>query len=203
VIAVLIGYLLGSISFSMILGKIVAGIDIREHGSGNAGATNTLRVLGPKLAGSVLLLDALKGTLAVLIARALGVPDTFVVLTGVAVIAGHNWPVFFHFRGGKGMATTIGVMLSLLPVEALQAGLVAAILLFVTRYVSLASLVFAILIPVDILVNELLRDISISRAYLWFAVVVAVMAIWRHRANIKRLATGRESKIGVKKQQLQ
>lgn len=194
ILVLLIGYLLGSISTSTMLGKMVAGIDIREHGSGNAGATNTLRVLGPKLAGLVFLLDAIKGVLAVLIARWLGVSDTLIVLTGVAVIVGHNWPVFFKFRGGKGVATTIGVMFSLVPPAAIGAALVALIVLFLTRYVSLASLIFICLLPIVIINN------GYHQAYVWFSLIVAVMALWRHRENIKRLLAGRESKIGLKRQ---
>jgi glycerol-3-phosphate acyltransferase PlsY len=194
IVAILIGYLLGSISTSTILGRLVAGIDIREHGSGNAGATNTLRVLGPKLAGVVFLLDALKGVIAVVLARWLEVPDTFVVLTGVAVIAGHNWPVFFNFRGGKGIATTIGVMFSLVPAAALGAALIALIALLLTRYVSLASMIFTCLLPIIIANN------GYHQAYIWFGVVVAVLSLWRHRENIKRLLKGRENKIGLKRQ---
>jgi len=194
ILVLLIGYLLGSVSTSTMLGKMVAGIDIREHGSGNAGATNTLRVLGPKFAGLVFFLDAVKGVLAVLIARMLGVSDTLIVFTGVAVIIGHNWPIFFRFRGGKGVATTIGVMFSLVPDAAIGAGLVGLIVLFLTRYVSLASLVFICLLPIVIINN------GYHQAYVWFALVVAVLALWRHRENIKRLLAGRESKIGLKRQ---
>lgn len=198
--AILIGYLLGSISFSMIVGRYFAGIDIRDHGSGNAGATNTLRVLGPKWAATVLLLDLMKGVFAVLIARWIGATDTFVVLTGVAVIAGHNWPLFFNFRGGKGVATTIGVMFSLLPLEATAAAIIGLIVLAFTRYVSLGSMVFATLIPLLIVLAETMFDWEISRAYLVFSVVAAVMTIWRHRANIGRIAKGNESKLGAKRQ---
>lgn len=197
VLSLLIGYLLGSIASSIILGKLLAGIDVRQHGSGNAGATNTFRVLGPKIAAGVLLVDALKGVAAVLTAKALGVSDVIVVLTGIAVIAGHNWPVFFNFRGGKGIATTIGVMLSFAPEPTLAAGIIGLAVLFFTRYVSLAALVFTSLMPLSIYLNDL------HVAYFWFALVVALMAIWRHRANIGRLLTGRESKIGAKKKQHQ
>ncbi|HEU4964693.1 MAG TPA: glycerol-3-phosphate 1-O-acyltransferase PlsY [Bacilli bacterium] len=193
VLAILIGYLLGSIATSIILGKLLAGVDVREHGSGNAGATNTFRVLGAKIAIFVLLLDALKGVAAVLIARALDVSDTVVVLTGIAVICGHNWPLFFKFRGGKGIATTIGVMLSFAPEPALAAGIVALAILFFSRYVSLAALVFTSLMPLSIYLNDM------HIAYFWFALVVALLAIWRHRSNIGRLLAGRESKLGSKK----
>lgn len=184
----------------MIVGRYFAGIDIRDHGSGNAGATNTLRVLGPKWAATVLLLDLMKGVFAVLIARWIGATDTFVVLTGVAVIAGHNWPLFFNFRGGKGVATTIGVMFSLLPLEATAAAIIGLIVLAFTRYVSLGSMVFATLIPLLIVLAETMFDWEISRAYLVFSVVAAVMTIWRHRANIGRIAKGNESKLGAKRQ---
>ena len=200
-VSIVIGYLLGSISFSMIIARYFAGIDIREHGSGNAGATNILRVLGPKLAATVLVLDLLKGVLAVLIAHWIGASDTLLVLTGVAVIAGHNWPLFFNFRGGKGAATTIGVMFSLLPLEAGTAAIIALVVLALTRYVSLGSIVFATLIPILVYTGEWLFDLEISYAYHWFAIIAAALTIWRHRTNIGRIARGRENKLRMRQQQ--
>ncbi|ARU63018.1 acyl-phosphate glycerol 3-phosphate acyltransferase [Tumebacillus avium] len=188
----LTAYLLGSISTSTLLTKKVAGIDIREHGSGNAGATNTMRVLGPKLAGVVLLLDALKAVLAVLIAKWQGVPELFVAGAAIAVILGHNWPVFFRFRGGKGIATTLGAVLALVPVPALIAAVVGLVVLYWWRYVSLAALVFTALLP---LFTYLLHA---PHEYVWFTSAAFVLSLWRHRSNIGRLVSGRENKLGAK-----
>lgn len=191
-LVMLTAYLLGSISTSTLLTKKVAGIDIREHGSGNAGATNTMRVLGPKLAGVVLLLDALKAVLAVLIAKWLGVPELFVAGAAIAVILGHNWPVFFRFRGGKGIATTIGAVLALVPVPALIAAAVGLLVLYWMRYVSLAALIFTTLLP---LLTYLLHA---PHEYVWFTAAAFVLSLWRHRSNIGRLVSGRENKLGAK-----
>lgn len=191
-LAILAGYLLGSISFSYLVGKYSAGIDIREHGSGNAGATNTLRVLGKRAAAIVFLADGLKGVLAVWIGYLITDLDAGMALAGLGAIAGHNWPVFFGFRGGKGMATTIGVIVSVAFLPALYAGILAILLLVVTRIVSLASLTFVTLLPFAILWSNL------SMAYFWMSVGMAVMSYWRHRSNIVRLAQGKENRIGRK-----
>jgi acyl phosphate:glycerol-3-phosphate acyltransferase len=195
VLPVLIGYLLGSISFSYLAGKLLKGIDIREHGSGNAGATNTLRVLGKGPGIAVLVLDALKGVAAVWIGHAFSGGDPLVaVLAGVSVIVGHNWPVFFGFRGGKGIATTIGVMATLSFVPALIAGIVAIITIAITRYVSLGSLLFTALLPILIWFMDRPAEIFVlSLLFFLFAWV-------RHRSNIVKLLKGQENKLGAKKQ---
>jgi glycerol-3-phosphate acyltransferase PlsY len=185
-----IGYILGSVSFSYLIGRYVAGIDIREHGSGNAGATNTLRVLGKRPAVIVLLGDALKGVAAVWIGYLLTGSDIGMAIGGLAGIVGHNWPVFFHFRGGKGVATTIGVVVGVAFLPALYAGIVAILLLIITRIVSLASLVFMTLLPVSILLFDR------SAVLFWMAVIMAIMSYWRHRSNIVRLLQGKENKLG-------
>ena len=193
VVPVILGYILGSISFSFLMGKLLKGIDIRHHGSGNAGATNTLRILGIGPAILVLLLDAAKGSLAVWIGRWI-VPelDLIAVLAGLSAVIGHNWPVFFGFRGGKGIATTIGVMASLAFFPALIAGIVAILSIVVTRFVSLGSLIFALLLP--ILVFSMYDSAPIG----WAAVAIAVFAFIRHRSNIVKLIQGKENKIGAK-----
>ncbi|GIM48207.1 glycerol-3-phosphate acyltransferase 2 [Collibacillus ludicampi] len=195
IFAVAIAYLLGSISSSYLAGRMIAGIDIREHGSGNAGATNTLRVLGPKVAAVVLLADLLKGVVAVLIAERLtGGQETAGVFAGIAAIAGHNWPIYYGFRGGKGIATTIGVTFTLVPLAALSAGLVAILLLLLLRIVSLASLTFTTLMPIFVFIYHLpMNDF-------WFTLILAVMALWRHRSNIDRLLKGEEKRLGKKRE---
>src|SRR5699024_8463811 len=129
-----ISYLLGSISFSIVIAKTVKGIDIRQHGSGNAGATNTLRVLGKGPGLLVFLLDLIKGIAAVAIGYKLGQQEWAPVLCGLAAIIGHNWPIWFKFKGGKGIATTVGVMATLAFIPALIAGVLTIIAIAITRY---------------------------------------------------------------------
>ncbi|QGQ96899.1 glycerol-3-phosphate 1-O-acyltransferase [Paenibacillus psychroresistens] len=194
IIAIIVSYLLGSISFSFLAGKFLKGIDIREHGSGNAGATNTLRVLGKGPGLSVFVLDIFKGVLAIWIAAWL-VPDTVRVeiLCGFAVVAGHNWPVFFNFKGGKGIATTIGVMLTLCFLPVIYAGILAILVIAITRYVSVGSLLFATVLPLFILWMDKPHEI------LWLSLIVFVFAYVRHRTNLVKLWNGKENKISFKK----
>ncbi|GIO83566.1 glycerol-3-phosphate acyltransferase 2 [Paenibacillus faecis] len=193
VVAVIVCYLLGSVSFSVLLAKSLKGIDIRQHGSGNAGATNTLRVLGKGPAILVLALDVLKGIAAVWIGRWLGGDSAWVAsLSGIAAIIGHNWPVYFRFRGGKGIATTIGVMATLVFFPALYAGIIAILSIVFTRYVSLGSLIFVFLTPVFLAVTGEFGP------YFWASLVICVFAFWRHRTNIVKIAQGKENKLGSK-----
>lgn len=195
IVSIILGYLIGSISTSTLISKWVAKIDIREHGSGNAGATNTLRVLGLRLAILVLALDIFKGILAISIAWGLGHGNPwFAYLSGLAVIVGHNWPVFFQFRGGKGIATTIGVLAMVMFVPAALAGVIAITLVIVTRFVSLGALIFTILTPIFVAILEPARTGAIV-----FAAVIAVMSIYRHRKNIQRLLKGQENRISSKR----
>lgn len=193
-VAVVAGYLLGSISFSYLIAKRVAGIDIRKHGSGNAGATNTLRILGKGPGILVLLLDAVKGIAAVLLAMWFtGGNHTAMALAGVASIIGHNWPIFFGFRGGKGVATTLGVMASLSFVAFLWSALATILVIFITRYVSLGSLVFLALIPI------LMYVFGDPAEFIVMALIVAVLGYVKHRENIVRLIQGKENKLGQSK----
>jgi acyl phosphate:glycerol-3-phosphate acyltransferase len=195
VIAIIISYLLGSVSFSFLFGKWLKGIDIRKHGSGNAGATNTLRVLGKWPAIFVLLLDIMKGVAAIGIGK-WDAPDNLwiAVLCGIAVIAGHNWPIFFNFRGGKGIATAIGVTVTLCFLPALIAGLIAILTIIITRYVSLGSLLFTALLPVFVYIMGRPQEI------LWAAIFIGIFAWWRHRSNIVKLVRRQENKLGAKKE---
>lgn len=193
VIAVLASYLLGSVSFSVVIAKALKGIDIRQHGSGNAGATNTLRVLGTGPAILVLTLDVLKGIAAVWVGRWLGDGSVWLpALCGIAVIIGHNWPVYFRFRGGKGIASTIGVMASLFFLPALYAGIIAILSIVFTRYVSLGSLIFVLLTPVFLVISEGIGP------YFWVSLLICLFAVWRHRTNIVKLVQGKENKLGSK-----
>ncbi|MBW5446657.1 glycerol-3-phosphate 1-O-acyltransferase PlsY [Cohnella sp. CFH 77786] len=194
IVAIAAGYLLGSVSFSILMARWLKKIDIRQHGSGNAGATNTLRVLGKGPALAVFLLDVAKGIAAVLIGHWLGKGEDWVpVLCGLAAIVGHNWPVYFRFKGGKGIATTIGALAVMAFLPTLLAGLAAIATIASTRYVSLGSLVFAVLSPV------LIALFGYEAPYIWGAVIVAVMAVLRHRKNIVKLVKGTENKLGGNK----
>ncbi|TYP77779.1 glycerol-3-phosphate 1-O-acyltransferase PlsY [Paenibacillus methanolicus] len=191
--AILISYLLGSVSFSILIAKWVKGIDIRNHGSGNAGATNTLRILGKGPAIAVFALDIAKGVAAVLLGKFMVGGDWLPVLCGLAAIAGHNWPVWFGFKGGKGIATTVGVIATLAFLPALIAGLIAIASIALTRFVSLGSLIFAALTPIFIWLMDR------PMALLWASLVICVFAFARHRSNIVKLMQGRENKLGARK----
>jgi glycerol-3-phosphate acyltransferase PlsY len=192
---ILFSYLLGSVIFSLIIGKMVKGVDVRKHGSGNAGATNTLRVIGIGPAILVFVLDISKGALAVLLARWVQ-PDLvwLQVASGLAAIAGHNWPVWFRFRGGKGIATTIGMVVGLAFLPGLIAGLIAILAIVLTRYVSLGSLIFTALFPVFVLIMSYPTEIILGS----FAIMA--FAWLRHRTNIVKLMKGQENKLGAKSQ---
>jgi acyl phosphate:glycerol-3-phosphate acyltransferase len=194
IITIVISYLLGSISFSILFARWLRKIDIRQHGSGNAGATNTLRVLGKGPAISVFLLDIAKGSVAVLIGLWFGDGSEWVpVACGLASIAGHNWPVYFHFKGGKGIATTVGALVVWAFVPTLIAGIIAILIIVFTRYVSLGSIIFAIFLPI------LFYLFDLDAAYIWGALTVAILAIARHRKNIVKLMNGTENKLGSSK----
>jgi glycerol-3-phosphate acyltransferase PlsY len=194
VAGILISYLLGSVSFSILLARWLKKIDIRQHGSGNAGATNTLRVLGKGPALAVFLLDIAKGVIAVLIGWQVGSGEDWVpVACGLAAIIGHNWPLYFNFKGGKGIATAIGVVASLMFWPGLAAGILGILSIVFTRYVSLGSLIFAVLLPVSVAIWGL------EAPYIWGAVAICVLAVVRHRKNIANLIKGTENKLGGKK----
>lgn len=194
VLAVVLSYLLGSVSFSIVIAKWVKGIDIRQHGSGNAGATNTLRVLGKGPGIFVFLLDIGKGVAAVWIGHGLGGDNGWIpVLCGLAAIIGHNWPIWFRFKGGKGIATTVGVVATLAFVPALIAGVIAILSIVITRYVSLGSLLFAGITPL------LIGIFYYSLPLLSASIVLCIFAFVRHRTNIVKLLQGTENKLGAKK----
>ncbi len=184
-----IGYLLGSIPFGLIITRIAGTEDLRSIGSGNIGATNVLRTGRKGLAAATLLLDALKGTAAVLIGKQFG-PDA-AALAGLGAFLGHLYPVWLKFQGGKGVATYIGVLLGLLPVAALVFAVVWLATAFATRYSSLAALVASIAAPIAVYVHG-----NITLAIL--IGLLALIIFWKHWPNIQRLIAGTEGKIGQK-----
>lgn len=192
-ISLVISYLLGSVSFSYLVAKKVAGIDIRSHGSGNAGATNTLRVLGKGPAILVLLLDLLKGVLAMYVTHWLTDGNAVAyAFSGILAIVGHNWPIFYGFRGGKGIATTVGVALALSPLAFLICTILTIICIAITKYVSVGSLLFVTLFP--ILIWFFKQDIYVF----WITLAIPALAYYRHYSNLVNLWNGTERKLGDK-----
>jgi len=192
VLSLILAYILGSISFGLIIARQQKGIDIRDYGSGNIGATNVFRVIGKKAGILTLLGDSLKGTVAVILARVLSGTAMGAGMAGLAVIVGHMFPLFAGFRGGKGVATALGVFIVLTPGATLLAALIWGLCCFLWRYVSLASMTAALSLPVWILLLEG------EGPYLPVAIVIAILIIWKHQDNIARLWQGTESKIGSK-----
>jgi glycerol-3-phosphate acyltransferase PlsY len=186
---IILGYLVGAIPTGLLVVRLLAGEDIRRHGSGNIGTVNVLRVAGPGTAAVVLVVDILKGIVPVVLALRLGLAPWTVVLCGLAAIVGHNWSVFLGFQGGKGIATSFGVLLGLSWQAAAVAAAVWLITVALTRYASLGSLLAVVSVPIT------LWRLHQPDAYMYLGVVVALLAIYRHRANIQRLVTGTELHI--------
>ena len=190
--SLLLGYLLGSIPSGWLAGRWLKGIDLRELGSGSTGATNVLRQVGKGPALVVFLIDVGKGAAAVLLARALGLGDWIQVLAGLTALAGHIWPVWLGFKGGKAVATGLGMFLGLAwPVGLASFGVFMAVF-SLSRLVSLASVLAAISLPL------LMAAGSGSTANLVVALVAMLLVLWRHRSNIQRLLNGTEPKLGQK-----
>jgi len=206
VVMAIIAYLIGSINFSVIISKKVAGFDVREKGSGNAGSTNMLRSVGKGAAVLTLLCDILKGVVAILIAIGIGnlVKDAdkglLVQIAGVAVVLGHTFPIFFGFKGGKGVATSLGILL----MTNWQIGLIclvfALVLMALTQMVSLGSCAAAVLFPVLTLFIKDHYIVAEGGSYFIYSVILAVIVLYNHRSNIKRMLNGTENKLSFKKQ---
>lgn len=196
VVLLIVSYLLGSISTGYLVAKVGKGIDIREHGSGNVGTTNILRTMGVLPAILVLVLDMFKGLVPVYLARHLfGTPEAM-MLSGIMAVIGHNWPVFHGFRGGKGIATSMGVILALNPFVLLILAVMGAIIILLTRFVSLASLAGALLFPAAIYRYGIRGVEDTGYLPVIFSSVFSLLAVVRHKDNIKRLLAGKENKIG-------
>jgi len=192
VIFVVVAYLIGNLNFAYIVVKYFKKEDVRNYGSGNAGTTNVLRVMGKNYALPVFLLDALKGCLVIIAGRLLGLDAIYIILGGIAVVAGHNWPVFLQFRGGKGTATSLGVFLTYDWQVTLVAIIIGIIVLIVWKMVSLTSLVGMATLPI------LTIGFGRSIEEIIFAFVLFFFSFYQHRKNIGRIIQGRESKIGQK-----
>lgn len=208
IIVGIIAYLIGSINFSVLISKKMAGFDVREKGSGNAGTTNMLRSVGKKAAAITLICDILKGVISIVIAIIVGNisknldRELLLQIAGIAVVLGHTFPIFFGFKGGKGVATSLGVLL----ISNWQIGLIclvfAVVLMALTRMVSLGSCAAAVLFPVlTLFINQhytVLTDGKSGRVYFVYSVILAIIVLYNHRSNIKRILSGTENKLSFK-----
>ena len=185
-------YLLGAVPTSYLVARGIAGIDLREHGSRNLGATNLYRVLGWRYAIPVGLFDVAKGAIPVAVFAPLVSSSTvFAVACGIAAVVGHVFSIFVRFRGGKGVATAAGVVLGLTPLALAIAFIVWAAIVWLTGYVSLGSIVGAVLLPAAVLLFH-----PGERGLVWFYAGIAAFVVWAHRANIRRLVSGTENRFG-------
>ena len=211
---IILSYLVGSIPTSIIISKAVKGIDIRNYGSGNAGGTNVMRVLGWKHGVLVIFLDALKGAIAVVLIARLhyGVLpfqnvspfDDFTlvqIIAGISAVIGHIWTVFASFRGGKGIATALGMLLMIITVDMLIAVGIFLIVVFISRYVSLGSIVSAMAVPLSMIFRENVLHTHIEgyNTLLPFVIGVSLLVIFTHRKNLVRLLNGTENKLSFSK----
>ena len=208
IIVGIIAYLIGSINFSVLISKKMAGFDVREKGSGNAGTTNMLPSVGKKAAAITLICDILKGVISIVIAIIVGNiaknldRELLLQIAGIAVVLGHTFPIFFGFKGGKGVATSLGVLL----ISNWQIGLIclvfAVVLMALTRMVSLGSCAAAVLFPVlTLFINQhytVLTDGKSGRVYFVYSVILAIIVLYNHRSNIKRILSGTENKLSFK-----
>ncbi len=205
IIVAIIAYLIGSINFSIILSKKMAGFDIREKGSGNAGTTNMLRSVGKKAAIITLICDILKGVVAILLAILAGnivknLDNALLVqLAGIFVILGHTFPVFFKFKGGKGIATSLGVLLMINWQIGLICLVFALVLIALTKMVSVGSIAAGILFPILVaFIGQNYIVPTSNWSYLIFSIIIALLVIFNHRENVQRILTGKENKLSFK-----
>ena len=198
ILCVLIGYGFGCLQSAYILGKILKGVDIRKYGSGNAGTTNAIRVLGTKIGITTLVLDIVKAVAALVVIALLWGYDQKQLLLwgGIGVVLGHNYPFYMQFKGGKGVAATIGIFLATDIRLLVLAGVPALIILATTKYMSLASLSYMLLLVVVSAIFYIGTPIGLE--VLALVIALSISGFWRHRGNIKRLIRGEEVKMGQK-----
>ncbi|MEP6790542.1 MAG: glycerol-3-phosphate 1-O-acyltransferase PlsY [Ramlibacter sp.] len=201
-LAALAAYVVGSLSFAVIVSRVMGLKDPRTFGSGNPGATNVLRSGSKPAAVVTLLLDGLKGWLPVVLVKWFGKPygleDGTLALVGMAAFAGHLWPLYFRFKGGKGVATFLGVVFGIDPVLGIATGATWLIIAFFFRYASLASLIAAAFAPAYYLLGDRIQWYA-EKPVLFALFIMAMVLAWRHRENINRLLQGKESRLGAKK----
>lgn len=202
ILLMIIGYFLGSIPNALWIGKVFKGVDVREHGSKNTGSTNAARVLGAKLGILTLILDISKGAIPTLLAllthsnlfeNMTSIQGIDGILVGISAILGHSFSMFLKFKGGKAVATTVGVFLVLVPNALLMAAVVFFTVFFITKYVSLSSIIGAMTLPIFIYL--LYRNIILTI----FGLIIGILIVIKHKSNIERLLNGTESKFTPKK----
>lgn len=196
-IFIVIAYVFGSLPCGVWLGKGAKNIDIREHGSKNSGATNAYRILGPKYGIMVLILDALKGYIPLYIASLFGVGGIYIILLGLVAILGHTFSFFLQFKGGKGVATSLGVFLFLMPKVVGILILVFILVVGISKYISLGSVICAGLLPILAYFMPV-RDGATRIPLVIISLVIGVFVIYKHKANIQRLMDGKENKFNLK-----
>ncbi|MCB0745667.1 MAG: glycerol-3-phosphate 1-O-acyltransferase PlsY [Ignavibacteriales bacterium] len=211
---IVLSYLVGSIPISIILTKLVKGVDVRNFGSGNAGGTNVTRVLGKKYGILTILLDAMKGVVAVVFISRLyfgsfPFPNTtpfddftlIQIIAGISAVIGHIWTIFAGFKGGKGIATGLGVFISIVTLDMLLALGVFFIVVYFSKYISLASISAAVSVPLIMIIRENIFGVDIPSYHniLPFVIALALLVIYTHRANVERLINGNENKISLSK----
>jgi acyl phosphate:glycerol-3-phosphate acyltransferase len=211
---IILSYLIGSIPTAILVSKAAKGIDIRQHGSGNAGGTNVMRVLGWKHGIFVILLDTFKGVLAVVIVARLHYGDmpfanitpfddfTLVqIIAGVSAVIGHIWTIFAGFKGGKGIATALGMLIMIITIDMLIAVGVFILAVTISRYVSLGSLLGAITVPLSLVIRENIFHVDIQgyHTILPFLIALSLLVIYTHRKNVVRILNGTETKFNFKK----
>lgn len=197
ILFVLLAYVMGALPNGVIIGKKIKGIDIREHGSGNSGATNAYRVLGTKCGIAVLVADILKGFIPLMLAESAGITGLPLLLIGITAVVGHSLSMFLNFDGGKGVATSLGIFLYLIPNVMLVVVLAFVTVVYVTRYISLASIVGAALLPLLTMFMPIRHGIDRPSIFI-ISFIMGLFVIIRHKTNITRLLNGTENKFNVK-----
>ena len=192
-----LGYVMGALPNGVWLGKYFKNIDIREHGSKNSGATNAYRVLGPKYGIMVLILDVLKGFLPPFLASRFGVSGNILLVIGVLAIVGHSLSFFLNFKGGKGVATSLGVFLFLIPNVTLALLIIFILVVYFTRYISLGSIIAAAALPILTAFSPIINNVGRTPLII-MTLLIGAFVIWRHRTNITRLMNGTENKFKLK-----
>lgn len=207
IVMAIIAYAIGSINFSVLISRKMAGFDVREKGSGNAGSTNVLRTVGKKAAALTLVCDILKGIVAILLSLLIGKiakdcsPAILVEIAALAVVLGHTFPIFFEFRGGKGVATSLGLILIINWKIGLICLVFALALMAITRMVSLGSISAAVLFAVLTIFIRESYIVDFEASFIIFGILLAAFVIYNHRSNLKRIIAGTENKLNFSKKE--
>ncbi|MCA9735754.1 MAG: glycerol-3-phosphate 1-O-acyltransferase PlsY [Deferribacteres bacterium] len=204
IVIIVVGYLVGSFPTAIITGKLLKGIDIREHGSGNAGGTNVFRVLGKGPGIFVMAFDIFKGIVATYYVSQIAFTDIGLspvylqIIAGLSAIVGHIWTIFAGFKGGKGVGTAAGMLVVLYPIAILVCFIIFLVIVFSTRYVSLGSILAAVFLPVVLFVMHTVFDRPVEPVLMGLASFIALLIVFTHRTNIQRLINGTENRFGKK-----